>query len=379
MRKKPNRPRMPKWFSINDAEFFRQYFSEEEFREFQKQKTGLVKESTEAGIPLEDIKHYWYKSKKYSIFAKNKEIDFLKLTNKIVSNIIEVAPTFEKYTRTKYSNPVLLCISPADIHFGKLAIKQETGNEYDLEIAAKRMLNGVLGLLNYAQDFNIEKIIIVGGNDILHTDTILNTTTRGTHQDVDGKFYQAYNAAFETYVKVINMLLEIADIHYVHCMSNHDYLSGFYFSKCLEAYYNNCKNISFNTTVNPRKYVHYGINLLGFSHGDTAKDSDLINLMKIEAKSSWSKCKFGYWYLGHLHHQIRKNYNKTISKEFNDVTIIKDSNNVIKDSVTVEYIKSLSGTDAWHNSMGYKSTPAIEGFLHCPKNGQIARFTKHVE
>ena len=135
MRKKPNRPRMPKWFSINDAKFFRQYFSEEEFREFQKQKTGLVKESTEAGIPLEDIKHYWYKSKKYSIFAKNKEIDFLKLTNKIVSNIIEVAPTFEKYTRTKYSNPVLLCISPADIHFGKLAIKQETGNEYDLEIA----------------------------------------------------------------------------------------------------------------------------------------------------------------------------------------------------------------------------------------------------
>ncbi len=83
--------------------------------------------------------------------------------------------------------------------------------------------------------------------------------------------------------------------------------------------------------------------------------------------------------LGHLHHQIRKNYNKTISKEFNDVTIIKDSHNIIKDSISVEYIKSLSGTDAWHNSMGYKATPAIEGFLHCPANGKIARFTKHVE
>jgi hypothetical protein len=377
--KKANRFRMPQWFSKEDAVFFRSHFTEQEFREFIKQKTGLIQESIEAGIPLEDIKHYWYKSKKYSIFAKNKELDLIKLTDELIKNIKESAPVFKPINRIEYNKPVLFCLSPADIHFGKLAIKEETGNEYDLEIASKRMLEGVIGLLEYTQNFNIEKIILVGGNDILHTDTILNTTTKGTPQDVSGKFYETYNAAFETYVKVIDILLQVADIHYVHCMSNHDYLSGFYLSKCLEAYYTNNKNISFNTSTNPRKYVHYGINLLGFSHGDTAKDSDLINLMKIEAKASWSKCKFGYWYLGHLHHQIRKNYNKTISKEFNDVTIIKDSHNIIKDSITVEYIKSLSGTDAWHNSMGYKATPAIEGFLHCPANGQIARFTKHVE
>lgn len=374
-----NRFRMPKWFNKEHVEFFRKHFSKEEFEEFRNQKEGLLLEAKNAGIPIEDIKHYWYKSKKYSIFAKSKDVDLIKITNQLVSKIKKQSPKFFKKERKQHNAPVLFCISPADIHFGKLATTEETGNKYDLEVATNRLLDGVNGLLEYVANFNVEKIIIVGGNDILHTDTILNTTTKGTPQDVSNKFYETYNAAFEAYIKAINILLAVADIHYVHCMSNHDYLSGYYLSKCLEAYYYNCKNITFDTKVNPRKYIHYGINLLGLSHGDTAKDSDLINLMKIEAKASWSKCKYGYWYLGHLHHQIRKGYNKTFSKEYNDVTVIKDSSSIIKDSITVEYIKSLSGTDAWHNAMGYKSNPAIEGFLHCPKNGQIARFTKHLE
>ena len=377
--KKTNRPRMPQWFSRDDAHFFRQHFTKEEYQEFKEQKEGLLLEASNAGIPKEDIKHYWYKSKKYSIFAKTKELDLIKTTDFVVDRIKQNAPSFKRIQRPTYENPILFCISPSDVHFGKLATVEETGNQYNLEIATKRMLDGVNGLLTYVENFNIEKIILVGGNDILHTDTILNTTTRGTPQDVSNKFYETYNAAFQTYTKVIDTLLEVADIHYVHCMSNHDYLSGYYLSKCLEAYYYKCKNISFDTKVNARKYVHYGINLLGFSHGDSAKDVELVNLMKTEAKASWSKCKYGYWYLGHLHHQIRKNFNKTISKEYNDVTIIKDSANIIKNSISVEYIKSISGTDAWHNSKGYKSTPAIEGFLHCPNNGQIARFTKHVE
>ena len=69
------RPRLPKWFTPEDAMFFRKHFTEDEFREFKKQKTGLIDESIKAGIPIEDIKHYWYKSKQYSIFAKTKDID----------------------------------------------------------------------------------------------------------------------------------------------------------------------------------------------------------------------------------------------------------------------------------------------------------------
>ena len=377
--RKRYRPQLPKWFTKEDAKFFRDYFSEQEFRAFQQQKEGLIEESKSAGIPLEDIKHYWYKSKQYSIFAKTKEIDLKKSIDELVEVLKDVAPAKKKYKRKKFKKPVLFCISPSDIHFGKLATQEETGNVYDLDVAAQRFVEGVKGLIEYINCYQIEKIVVVGGNDILHTDTLLNTTTKGTPQDVSGKFYESFTKAFETYTLVLDVLMDIADVYYVHCMSNHDYLSGYYFSKCLEAYYSKNENISFNTSSSPRKYIHYGLNLLGFSHGDTAKDSQLPNIMKTEAKQSWSKCLYGYWYLGHFHHHIRKQDNKIISKDYDDVTIIKGSEKLIENKIKVEFLRSISGTDAWHNQKGYKAKPALEGFLHSPTEGQIARFTKYVK
>lgn len=374
-----NRPRMPHWFTPKHAEFFRKHFTENEFNAFKDQKEGLINEANAAGIPTEDIKHYWYKSKKYSIFAKNKELDLKKAIDETTQKLREIAPNVARYERKRYNKPVLLCISPSDVHFGKLATIEETGEKYDLEKAKERLINGVTGILDYTTSFNIEQIVIVGGNDVLHTDTLHNTTTKGTPQDVSGKFYETFTAAFESYVHIIEMLSKKTDIYYIHTMSNHDYLSGYYFSKSLEAYFCNNPNIVFNTKANPRKYLAYGVNLLGFTHGDTAKDRDLVDLMKIEAKNTWSKCIYGYWYLGHLHHHIRKNSKQILSKDYNDITVLRESNNIIKDKVHIEYLRSISGADAWHNAQGYKSKPALEAFLHSPELGQIARFTKYVD
>ena len=44
--------------------------------------------------------------------------------------------------------------------------------------------------------------------------------------------------------------------------------------------------------------------------------------------------------------------------------------------VTVESLRSPSGTDSWHHRNGYQHSPkAIEGFIHHPEHGQIARLT----
>ena len=138
--KKSYRPHMPKWFSKEDADFFRMHFSEEEFREFKKQKSGLIEESKLAGIPIEDIKHYWYKSKQYSIFAKTKDIDLKKSIDELVKVLKDVAPEKQKYKRKKFDKPVLFCISPSDIHFGKLATQEETGMFMTLKLLQKDLL-----------------------------------------------------------------------------------------------------------------------------------------------------------------------------------------------------------------------------------------------
>mgnify|MGYP003331832918 CR=1 FL=1 len=44
--------------------------------------------------------------------------------------------------------------------------------------------------------------------------------------------------------------------------------------------------------------------------------------------------------------------------------------------VTVEYLRSPSGTDSWHHRNGYQHAPkAIEAFIHSKNFGQVARLT----
>tara|TARA_B100000686_G_scaffold353415_1_gene458939 strand:+ start:224 stop:1354 length:1131 start_codon:yes stop_codon:yes gene_type:complete len=374
---KQNRPHMPKWFTPRYARFFRRNFNKEEFDSWMETKEGMIQEALANGINPKDVSHFWYKGKNYSIFAKKNKEDFTKLTEALIESIKDEAPVFKEIKRTNNKDKFLFCISPTDAHFGKLSRAYETGEEYNLEIAKNNFFIGINGLLDYAKNYPIEKIIIVGGNDVLHSD-MFNKTTKGTPQDTDKMWYDSFNMAFSCYISAINKLLEIADVMYVHCMSNHDYYSGWFFSKSLEAYYQGHKNVHFNCSPAHRKYVHYANNLLGFSHADGAKDNVLVDLMKQEAKLAWSNSKFGYWYLGHFHHHIRKQQNKTIGKDYGDVTIIRGNSKQMKDKVEVQYLRSISAADSYHHKYGYYSSRAMEAFIHHPIEGQIARFTKYI-
>ena len=377
MKKKRNRPSMPKWFDKRCAEWFRNNFTEEEYKGYIDAKDEMAAEARSVGIDPNTVNQFWYKSKRFSISSMPNKLDFKKLTEELVQTIKNYAPIFNPIPRDQYDDALLYCISPTDSHFGKLARAYETGSEYNLELAKEKFSKGISGLLNYIKNLNIDKIIVVGRNDVLHTD-MFKSTTKGTPQDTAGMWYDMFNTAFTAYIDMIDILLTKADIMYVHCMSNHDYHAGWYFSKALEAYYSNHANIKFNTSPAHRKYVQYGLNLLGFSHGDAAKDNVLIDLMKRECKSAWSKSKYGYWYIGHLHHHIRKEDGKVIGKDHADVMMIKGSEKELEDKVHVQYLRSISGTDSYHHKYGYDSPKAMEAFLHHPIKGQIARYTEPV-
>ncbi len=199
----------------------------------------------------------------------------------------------------------LLVVDPADCHIGKLASPTETGDTYNREIAVKRILEGVDGLIQKSRGFNIDKVLFIGGNDILHIDTPAKTTTSGTNQDVDGMWYDNFLVAKDVYIKVIDKLLQIADVHFMFNPSNHDWTHGFFLADVIKTYYKDCKNITFDTSIRHRKYFTYHDNLIGTTHGDGAKIADLGSLMAHEA-SDWSKCKRRYIYTHHVHHKTSK-------------------------------------------------------------------------
>ncbi len=316
----------------------------------------LEEESVNAGLNANDVKHAWIKDDNASLFVKNpnfKEADREEMFRELVESLQEYSPKFPKLKRIKDEDSYCLVVDPADLHVGKLALEMETGEEYNCQIAVQRTLDGVRGILNKAKGFKIEQIVFVGGNDILHTDNPRRTTTSGTPQDTDGMWYQNFLIAKQLYVDVLEILIGVADVHFVFNPSNHDYTNGFFLATVIQTYFRKCKNITFDCSIAHRKYFRYHDNLIGTTHGDGAKQADLPLLMAHECKD-WSETSHRYIYTHHVHHKTAKDFI----------------------GVTVESLRSPSGTDSWHSRNGYTgAVKAVEGFIHCKKNGQIARLT----
>ena len=278
-----------------------------------------------------------------------------------VNNFIEgYSPDYEKIKRKKGNH--LLVINPADIHIGKYASALETGEEYDCETAVIRVLEGVQGLIKKAEGFDIDKVLFCIGNDILHTDNVMSSTTKGTFQDTDGKWWEHYEIALMLYVKCVEMLREIAPVDVLHSMSNHDYQSGFHLAHTLKSWFRKAEDVKFDVSVSARKYYQYGKNLIGLEHGDGAKMDKLPLLMANEKPKEWSETTHRYWYLHHLHHKIKHKY--------------LDTKDYI--GVTIEYMRSPSSSDSWHSAKGFCGVPrACEAFIHDKESGQVARLTHY--
>lgn len=331
--------------------------TKEEYRvilELREKHRALSKECESSGIPVEDVKHYWYKGQNFSIFTKPGQKNYQDVRDEVVSEMQKYAP---EYPKLKLKPPTqdghLLVIDPADVHFGKLATAYESGDAYTMDIAEQRVLEGVSGLLQKASGFVIDEILLVIGNDILHIDSPGRKTTGGTPQDTDGMWYEAFLKAKTTVIKVIESLMPIAPLTVQYDPSNHDYMSGFFFADTISSWFCNT-SVKFNVSIAHRKYFQYGTSLIGTTHGDGAKMADLPLLMAQESGEAWSKTKHRYFYTHHLHHKTKNDHI----------------------GVTCESLRSPSGTDSWHHRNGYQHSPkAIEAFIHSKEHGQVCRLT----
>ena len=330
--------------------------------------TALDINLAERGIDKKDVvsvKHWQSASGefRFSIVTKEditaNETDILKT----VSNFIENhSPHYPSIKRKIKLNNHLLVINPADIHIGKYANHLETGDGYNVEIACERVLEGLQGLIDKSKGFEVDRVLFCVGNDILHIDNVYNTTTAGTNQDVDGKWWEHFEIALALYVKCVEILREIAPVDVIHSMSNHDYQSGFHLAHALKSWFRNDSEVTFDISVAHRKYYKYGKNLIGLEHGDGAKMANLPLTMAQERPLLWSETTHRYWYLHHLHHKVKHKW--------------LDAKDFI--GVTVEYMRSPSGTDSWHSRKGFTGVPkAVEGFLHEKDSGQVARLVHY--
>ena len=251
------------------------------------------------GMNPNDWKFAWDKSSDdASIFLVNPNygrLGYQKALEASLEQIKNHAPKYPKIVRPKPLPDGALCtINLADWHFGAWGLDTATEAAHDVVSSAIQRTKG----------YNVERYLVVVGNDVLHVDNPHNTTTKGTQQVMDGSSWdQAYLAAKDCYVGVLERLAPLGDVEVVLCSGNHDELTSFTLAHHLNAHFRHA-DFTWDISTHPRKYTSWGNSFIAFTHGDKVKPNDLYAAVTTEAYELWGQTFHRYVYMGHLHHRI---------------------------------------------------------------------------
>ena len=277
-----------------------------------------------------------------------------------------------------YEENNLLEIPVFDLHLGKLAWAGETGENYDTKIATSRLMNTLKTILQRANGYNYNRILFPIGSDFFNSDNLNNTTTKGTPQDEDLRWQKTYMIGVKLIVDAINLLKQTGKhVDVMVIPGNHDYERSFYFGITLESWFRNDSDVTFANPISPyaspRKYYEFGNVMIGFTHGDSEKESSLPLLMATEVKEIWGRTKFHEFHMGHIHRRRNVVYKKKETDVERQQTLTEDL------GVILRYMPSLTGTEEWHHRKGYiGQIKGAEGYIYNDKVGFIGMVNANV-
>ena len=230
-----------------------------------------------------------------------------------------------------------------DPHLGKHAWGDETGEgHYDLDIASDVINDVRKGFLSRLNG-NIEKIVLPVGQDYYHIDDKDELTTAGTHVDTDGRWQKIYKRGVDLLIWAVEHYRKVAPVEVIYVPGNHDEMLSYAATVSLAHKYDVTDSVTVNLSPEPRKYVEYGRNLLGFSHGKNESKKRLEKVMQVEQPESWGRTRYREFLLGDLHHE------KTWESG----------------GIVFRRIPAVTETDAWHNEKGYiGAIRRAQGFIY---------------
>lgn len=194
----------------------------------------------------------------------------------------------------------------ADVHFGMRAWKDETGEEYSIEIAAQRMADASAMLINSAP--YTDRAIILNLGDTLHQNDSKNMTpTSGHILDVDGRFGQAAMAAVRSHVAMIEAAkTKHKHIDFVALAGNHDPDFTHMLAIALVMRYELDDRVTVH--FNPAKMWvwEFGRNMLVAHHGDKTKPDRIVMQAADVYAPIWGRTHWRYCDTGHIHQDSAK-------------------------------------------------------------------------
>lgn len=238
-----------------------------------------------------------------------------------------------------------------DPHAGLLAWHEEAGDDYNLKKWSEEHKSAMSRIVMSAP--TADECVIVNLGDYFHANDHTSRTPRGQNVlDVDDRFAKVFREGCNTFEFMIDIALKKFQRVTVYVTKgNHDPESSFALAEVLRAYYRNEKRVDILGGIAYREYHIFGNNLIGITHGDTAKPQQLPSIMAAEQAKAWGDATCRRWLVGHFHHQDRKEYPGCI----------------------VEIFPTLARNDAWHTGAGYISEKGVTCVVFDKQHGEVGR------
>lgn len=263
------------------------------------------------------------------------------------------APKPSKVPKTGYMQELVV----ADAHLGKLAWGPESGEDYDLNIARERYVQAHSDLLAAGAGYQRERITLVIGNDLYHSDNAAGTTTKsGNVLDMDGRQDKIIDRVLEAVRDTVYMSLEHAPrVFIVPVPGNHCELSTKWTARWLDAWFNKDKRVNVDLSPGWRRWWRWGVTGRLAQHGHTGKPKDVPRLILDECpdRAAVADCRQWYCSQGHIHQRQRETFGRTV----------------------VDWEPALCPADAWHNEHGYTNGHiGSNSYVYHTEQGRKATF-----
>lgn len=266
-------------------------------------------------------------------------------------------------------NHNILCIEDlqatyviTDEHLGMYSWAQQTGQNYDLDIAERAMLGSAYRLMSQAPD--AEHALIAKLGDTFHMDSPANVTVKsGNMLDVDTRYEKVLQLGVKTLVRVCDMALkkhETVTLKIVR--GNHDPSTSFALSIIMAEHYRDNPRMEVDLSPAPFSAFEWGQNMLALHHGDTVKAELFPMSMAAIWPEMWGRTKFRYAYSGHLHRA--KKGSPVIADEIG--------------GVEWEIFQAVAARDQWNASMGFTSKRSMTAIMHDKLRGEVGRVRTYI-
>lgn len=238
-----------------------------------------------------------------------------------------------------------------DYHLGMLAWGEETGDDWDLEIAERTLLRWFKVAID--QSPNAAEAVFCQLGDFLHWDGFdAVTPTSGHLLDADTRFQKLVRASIKIIRQIINMLLEKhTKVTVIMAEGNHDMSSSIWLREMFAELYRKDKRVTVDINPDPYYCYEFGKTSLFFHHGHKKKPQSIADVFTAKFREIFGRTKHSYAHLGHFHHNL-----------------VQENN-----LMTVEQHRTLAAKDAHASRGGYSAGRDAKVITYSKEYGEVGR------